>query len=98
MNELTIISWRQIPAQVIARKGREAAVRRELSPRFQAAIDRAAMQAGLFGSDDYLNEWVRSSTPCGDDLEAEADAAVARLEAEYGNDVLNELANNEGNR
>ena len=97
MSELTIISWRQIPAQVTARRGREA-VRRELSPRFQAAIDRAAMQAGLFGSDDYLNEWVRASVPCGDDLEAEADAAVARLEAEYGNEALNDLANNGGNR
>ena len=93
--EITIIRWRDIPAQVVAKRGREAA-KRELAPRFQVAIDRAAMYAGLFGTDEYLTEWVRDSRPCGEDLEAEAEKEAARLEAEFTSDVLNELAGNGG--
>ena len=95
--ELTVIRWREIPAQVTARKGRET-VKRELSARFQVAIDRAAMYAGLFGTDEYLSEWARDSRPCGDDLEAEATAEAARLEAEFDSDTLNDLAANGGAR
>jgi hypothetical protein len=95
--EITIIRWRDIPAQVVARRGRESA-KRELSPRFQVAIDRAAMYAGLFGTDEYLSEWVRDSHPCGEDLEAEAGQEAARLEAEYTPELLNELAGNGGVR
>jgi hypothetical protein len=60
------------------------------------AIDRAAMYAGLFGTDEYLAEWQRDTTPCGGDLEAEAANMAARLEAEYSSEVLNELAGNGG--
>jgi hypothetical protein len=88
---LTVISWRDIPAQVTARAGRETA-RRELSPRFQAAIDRAAMEAGLFGTDDYLDEWRRTTTPCGSELEAAVAEAAARLEQEFTMETLNRLA------
>ena len=96
--EITTIRWREIPAQVVARRGRESA-KRELSPRFQVAIDRAAMYAGLFGTDEYLSEWVRDSRPCGgEDLEAEVSKEAARLEAEFTPEVLNELAGNGGAR
>lgn len=95
--ELTIIRWREIPAQVVAKRGREAA-RRELSPRFQVAIDRAAMYAGLFGTDEYLSEWVRESRPCSDDLEAEATAEAARLESAFTPEVLADLAGKGGAR
>lgn len=92
---LTVIRWREIPAQVTAKRGRETA-KRELSARFQVAIDRAAMYAGLFGTDEYLAEWQRDTTPCGDDLEVEVAGMAARLEAEYTSEVLNELAGNGG--
>ncbi|MGH8958720.1 MAG: virulence factor [Acidimicrobiia bacterium] len=95
--ELTVIRWRDIPAQVVAKRGRESA-RRELSPRFQVAIDRAAMYAGLFGTDEYLNEWVRDSRACGDDLEVEAEAEAQRLEKEFPPDMLNEIAGRGGMR
>jgi hypothetical protein len=95
--EITIIRWRDIPAQVVAKRGRETA-KRELTPRFQVAIDRAAMYAGLFGTDEYLSEWVRDSRPCGDDLAAAAEEEAARLEAEFTPEVLNELASNGGLR
>lgn len=92
---LTVIRWREIPAQVVAKRGRESA-RRELSARFQVAIDRAAMYAGLFGTDEYLNEWARDTRACGEDLEAEVEAEAARLEAGFPPETLNELAANGG--
>jgi Virulence factor len=95
--QLTVIRWREIPAQVLARRGDETA-NRELSARFQVAIDRAAMYAGLFGTDEYLAEWARDTRPCGDDLEAEVAAEAARLESDYDSDLLNELAANGGAR
>ena len=41
MASLTIISWRDIPAQVVVKRGRETA-KVQLSARFQEAVDRAA--------------------------------------------------------
>jgi hypothetical protein len=93
--KLTVIRWRDIPAQVTVKAAGQTA-RRELSPRFQVAIDRAAMYAGLFGTDDYLAEWARDSRPCGDDVEAEATAEAERLEAMFSPDRLNDFAANGG--
>lgn len=85
--ELTVISWRGIPAQVTA-SGGGASARVQLSERFQLAIDAAAMKAGLTGSDAYLDEWRRESRPCGDALEAEVAAEAERLEAAYPRERL----------
>ena len=88
MAQLTIVYWRDIPAQVIVKAGRRAA-KRQLSERFETAIDRAAMKAKLRDTDSYLAEWRRAEPlPCGDDLEAEAAAAAARLETEFNDDRL----------
>jgi hypothetical protein len=91
MAELVIVSWRDIPVQVIAKAGRRTA-KRPLPNRFQEAIDRAAMRAGLRDSDAYLAEWRRAAAgPCGDDLEAEAEAAAARLDADFPPERLRAL-------
>lgn len=83
MAQLTIVYWRDIPAQVIVKAGRKNA-KIQLTERFEKAIDRAAMRAKLHGSDAYLEEWRRGKPDeCGDDLEAEAAAAASRLESEY---------------
>ena len=58
--ELTVIWWRDIPAQVVAKRGRTAA-RVQLTGRFQEAIDMAATRVGLIGTDDYLDEWHRET-------------------------------------
>jgi hypothetical protein len=72
MASLIIISWRDIPAQVIVKRGRETA-KVQLSHRFQEAVDRAAMRAGKGSSAAYLADWKRSAPRrCGDDLKAEA--------------------------
>jgi hypothetical protein len=96
MANLTVLYWRDIPSQVIVKSGRKSA-KRELSERFTRAIDAAAMRAHATDADAYLAEWRRAEpTPCGDDLEAEASAAAARLEAEYDTHRLAELAKREG--
>jgi hypothetical protein len=93
--ELTVIRWRDIPAQVVARSGSERA-RVQLSDRFQEAIDTAATRIGLIGSDEYLGEWRRDTRPCGDDLEAETKAEAARLESAFGPEELEVLAGSGG--
>ena len=96
MASLIILYWRDIPSQVIVKAGRSSA-KRQLSERFIRAIDAAAMHAGAKSEDAYLGEWRRGDpTPCGDDLEAEADASAARLEKEYDTHRLAILAKHDG--
>jgi cvfA/B/C family virulence factor len=93
--ELTVIMWRDIPAQVMTQSGR-ARSRIQLSDRFQEAIDTAATRIGLIGTDEYMNEWHKETRPCGDDLEAEAKTEAERLELEYPDAVLDELSKSGG--
>jgi hypothetical protein len=96
MANLIVISWRDIPAQVIVRHGRETA-KVQLSARFQEAVDRAAMRAGKGTSDAYLADWKRSDPrPCGDDLQAEAAAEAARIEARFSDADLERLIRAKG--
>ena len=98
MADLVIVYWRDIPAQVIVKKGRTAA-KRELPTRFVEAIDMCAMRVGARDTDSYLAEWRRATPqPVSDDLEAEADRAVAQLEAEFSSDVLKALVKAGGHR
>jgi len=96
MAQVTIVYWRDIPAQVIVGKGRRA-VKKQLSERFEQAIDRAAMKSGAAETDDYLAEW-RKAQPYdveGTDHEA-AEAVAAQLEADYDKDRLMTLITNDG--
>jgi len=96
MASLIIISWRDIPAQVLVKRGRETA-KVQLSQRFQEAVDRAAMRAGKGSSDAYLADWKRSDpTPCGDDLKAVAEATAAAIEARYTDAALERLIKAKG--
>lgn len=97
MARLITVLWRDIPAQVIARSGRESA-KVQLPERFQVAIDRAAMRAGKGSSDAYLADWRRVERRCGADLAAEAAAEAARLEAEMPEAVLERIVKAKGLR
>ena len=90
MAQLITIWWRDIPMQVIAKEGRQTE-KRILNKRFQFAVDKAAMNAGKKSYGDYIEEMQRSERECGPDLEAEADAEMARIEAVYTKDVLHGL-------
>ncbi len=96
MAQVTIVYWRDIPAQVIVGKGRRAC-KVQLPERFEQAIDRAAMKSGAAETDAYLAEW-RKATPYsvdGDDKEV-ANAEAARLDAEYDQDRIKALIDNNG--
>ena len=96
MAALIVISWRDVPAQVIVKRGREVA-KVQLSARFQQAVDRAAMRAGRGSSDAYLEDWRRSAPqPCGDDLQGEAATAAAQIEARYSDEDLERLIRAKG--
>ena len=96
MASLTIISWRDIPAQVVVKRGRETA-KVQLSARFQEAVDRAAMRAGKGSSDAYLADWKRSDPrACSDDIQAEVASEAARLEARYTDEDLERLIRSKG--
>ncbi|WEX11428.1 virulence factor [Chelativorans sp. AA-79] len=91
MADLIIVYWRDIPAQVIVKKGR-ASAKRELPLRFTEAIDMCAMRVGARDTDAYLAEWRRGDpTPVSDDLEAEADKALQTIEREFTDDKLKAL-------
>ena len=91
MAQLTIIFWRDIPAQLIV-KSKSGVAKRQLPDRFQEAVDKAAMRARANETDDYLNDWRHGDPePCGDDCEIEADKAKARLEADYDDTRLKRL-------
>jgi hypothetical protein len=96
MPEITIVYWRDIPAQVIVGKGRRAS-KVQLNERFEQAIDRCAMKIGARDSDSYLAEWRKVESGS---AEGEPDAVVAaeaaRLEAEYDTARLKTLIDNSG--
>ncbi|MQQ07155.1 hypothetical protein GFB49_01685 [Epibacterium sp. SM1979] len=96
MAEVTIVYWRDIPAQVIVGKGRRG-TKKILDERFEQAIDRAAMKVGAKDADAYLAEW-RKADPISIEGEAAeiADAEVQRLEQEYDQERLKALIANDG--
>lgn len=96
MPEVTIVFWRDIPAQVIVGKGRRG-TKVQLTERFEQAIDRCAMKVGAKDADAYLAEW-RKAAPYEVEGEAEevAKAEAARLEAEYDTARLKALIDAEG--
>jgi len=96
MPELIKIYWRDIPSQVTAKAGRKTA-KVMLPARFQEAIDRAAMRAGKGSSDAYMEDWRRDRSPCGSDLQAEADKAATELLAQFDDTYLEALTKAKGN-
>ena len=96
MASLTVVYWRDIPAHVIVKKGRDAA-KVQLNERFEKAIDRAAMRANLRDTDSYLGEWRRAAPiEVGDDLQAEADSKARELETEFDDAKLKALVESGG--
>lgn len=96
MPQLTIVYWRDIPAQAIVGRGR-AAVKAPLPERFEQAIDRCAMKVGARSDDAYMGEW-RKGPPeeiAGEPADIARDAA-ARLDADYDTERLRALIANDG--
>ena len=96
MPEVTIVYWRDIPAQVIVGKGRRGA-KVQLPERFEQAIDRCAMKVGARDADAYLAEWRKAApyTVEGDPQDV-AKSEADRLDAEYDKDRILDLIANDG--
>ena len=96
MADVTVVYWRDMPAQVIVGRGRRG-TKLPLPERFEQAIDRAAMKSGAAESDAYI-EGFRKADPVtvdGSDQEA-AEAMVAKIDAEFDLDRIKTLIANDG--
>ena len=83
MPEVTVVFWRDIPAQVIVGKGRSGS-KVQLTERFEQAIDRCAMKVGAKDADAYMAEWRKApSYTVEGEPGAVAATEAARLETEY---------------
>lgn len=96
MPEVTIVYWRDIPAQVIVGKGRRGS-KAPLPERFEQAIDRCAMKIGAQETDAYLAEW-RKAAPYSVDGEPDdvAKAEAGRIDREYDKARIKALIDNDG--
>jgi hypothetical protein len=96
MAEVTVVYWRDIPAQVIVGKGRRGS-KVQLPERFEQAIDRCAMKIGAKDADAYLAEWRKVVVA---DLDGEPDTVAAdyaaKLEAEFDTARIKTLIDAEG--
>ncbi len=96
MVDVTVVYWRDIPAQVIVGKGR-AASKVQLNERFEQAIDRCAMKIGARDTDSYLAEWRKAAPYAVEGEPADvARAEAARLEAEHDAQRLKSLIDSDG--
>ena len=81
--EYQVTFWRDLPSLVVARSG-EQVTKSPLAPRFQEAIDEAAMRLGDTGSDDYLAGWRRGDWTADQGSTVDvADRVVRDLEDEW---------------
>jgi hypothetical protein len=94
-NEIVVIMWRDIPAQINGKLGddKHGVI---LPHRFQKAIDRAAMVAGKKTAQEYVGEWRRASYPINGDLVPCVESTAATIEAEFTNERLHALVDNGG--
>lgn len=96
MPQVTVVYWRDIPAQIIVGSGRRAA-KVQLPERFEQAIDRCAMKVGARDADAYLSEWRRGSPYAVDGEPADvASGEAARLDTDFDADAIRGLIENDG--
>ena len=92
-----LVFWRDIPAQVLVRRGRDKA-KVMLSNRFQVAIDRAAMRAGRGGGEQYLEDWRRETSTLDTDGEPGeiAKSIASEIESRFSDEDIKALVKNKG--
>jgi hypothetical protein len=81
--EYQVTYWRDLPSLVVVREGAEV-TKAPLAPRFQEAIDEAAMRLGETSSDAYLEGWTRGEWTAAEGAGPEiCDRVVTELEAQW---------------
>jgi hypothetical protein len=88
--EFQVTQWRDLPSLVVAREGGDE-TKGLLAPRFQEAIDEAAMRLGDTSAEDYLAGWTRTEWTHAEGNPAEVcERVVAELEEQWSSDRLAE--------
>ena len=88
MGKLTKVFWRDIPSHIIF-KTKSGKFKKQMSPRFAEAIDRAAMRAGKGSSEAYMADWRRDIKNIEtDDPQSLVDSEIKRLEEMFTDELL----------
>jgi hypothetical protein len=96
--EYQVTYWRELPSLVVAREGGQV-TKSPLAPRFQGAIDEAAMRLGDTSSDDYLSGWRRGDWTAAEGAPVEVlERVVAALEEEWPPSALADYLDSLGSR
>ena len=96
MGKLITVFWRDIPSHIIF-KTKSGKFKKQMSPRFEKAIDRAAMSAGKGTSDAYMAEWRREIVKIKtDDPQSIVDQEIELLEQMFSDDLLEKTVKSKG--
>lgn len=96
MGKLITVFWRDIPSHIIF-KTKSARFKKQMSPRFEKAIDRAAMRAGKGSSEAYMADWRRDIRNIkADDPESIVDKEIELLEIMFSDDLLEKTVKSKG--
>lgn len=83
MASYKLLCWKDIPS-VIEATDADGSVKLQLSERFQLLIDAVAMQQGLAGTDEYLDQWeYGESAERAGSAEEVAEVVARELEARF---------------
>ena len=95
MSNLTIVFWRDIPAQLLIGSGRKA-IKLKLSEKFEKAIDRCAMKVGAKDSQSYLDDWQKKTVPLDPAYTNSIELEAEKMERYYTAGKLKALILNDG--
>ena len=96
MGKLITVFWRDIPSHIIF-KTKSGRFKKQMSPRFEEAIDRAAMRAGKGSSEAYMADWRRDIRNIkADDPESIVDKEIELLEIMFSDDLLEKTVKSKG--
>ena len=96
MGKLITVFWRDIPSHIIF-KTKSGKYKKQMSPRFAEAIDRAAMRAGKGSSDAYMADWRREIVKIKtDDPQSIVDQKIELLEQMFSDDLLEKTVKSKG--
>jgi len=95
MSNLTIVFWRDIPAQLLIGSGRKA-IKLKLSEKFEKAIDRCAMKVGAKDSQSYLDDWQKKTVPLDPTNTNSIELEAEKMEKYYTTEKLKALILNDG--
>ena len=96
MGKLIKVFWRDIPSHIIF-KSKSGKYKKEMTPRFAEAIDRAAMRAGKGSSDAYMSDWRRDIKVVEtNDPQCFVDREIESLETMFSDELLEKTIKSNG--